>query len=168
VIAQTAHFAGLTPETLYDAYLSSKDHSAMTAHALPATFVRPGVGQVAHGKEHDELLAFGFPGPDGQVNYFLTARILQLVPKKRIVLSWKNQAWTLAVDSADVTDLDSTVVLTFKTNIEGAEIQLVQANVPDYKVAIPDSGEVGPLSTLVNTHWNTLYWEPMRRFFQKG
>jgi uncharacterized protein YndB with AHSA1/START domain len=168
MISQTAHFVGLTPDALYDAYLSSKVHSAMTANARPATFFRSHVGEVPNGAEHDELRAFGFPGPDGKIHFFLKAQILQLIPKKKIVLSWKNQSWNLAVDQKEVTDLPSTVVLSFRTNAEGAEIQLVQADVPDYKVKIPASGEVGPLSTLVNTHWNVLYWEPMRRYFQKA
>ncbi len=65
------------------------------------------------------------------------------------------------------TDLDSTVVLTFNKNIAGTEIQLVQVNVPDYKVSVPETGEVGSLSSIVNTHWNLLYWEPMKKYFQK-
>lgn len=41
-----------------------------------------------------------------------------------------------------------------------------QANVPDYRVAIPapdGSEETGPLSRIVNTHWNTLYWDSIRK-----
>jgi hypothetical protein len=44
-------------------------------------------------------------------------------------------------------------------------IVLSWRNLPDYKVKIPDTGEVGPLSQIVNTHWNLLYWEPMRHYF---
>lgn len=167
MIAQTAHFPGVSPETLYNAYLSSREHSAMTAGSRPATFFRPGEGAVAHGREGDELHAFGFTGPDGQTQFALTARILQLVPGRLIVLTWKTFVWNLALDPGEVTDLDSTVVLTFRKTIAGAEIQLVQANVPDYKVSVPDTGEVGPLSSIVNTHWNLLYWEPMRSYFRE-
>jgi uncharacterized protein YndB with AHSA1/START domain len=91
MIAQTAHFPGVSPETLYNAYLSSKEHSAMTAGSQPAVFYRPAEGEVAHGQEGDELRAFGFSGPDGQTQFSLTARILQLVPGKVIVLTWKNR-----------------------------------------------------------------------------
>ncbi len=42
MIAQTAHFPGVSPEALYTAYLSSKEHSAMTAGSRPASFFRPG------------------------------------------------------------------------------------------------------------------------------
>ena len=168
MIAQTAHFPGVSPETLYDAYLSSRQHSAMTAGSRPASFFRPGEGEVAHGKEGDELRAFGYTGPNGQAQFSLTAKILQLVPEKLIVLTWKNMVWNFALDPGEVTDLDSTVVLTFRKNIAGAEIQLVQVNVPDYKVSVPETGEVGPLSSIVNTHWHLLYWEPMRSYFYKG
>ena len=38
-VIQTAQFPGLSPGTLYNAYLSSKQHSAMTGY--PATYYRP-------------------------------------------------------------------------------------------------------------------------------
>ena len=167
MIAQTAHFPGVSPETLYHAYLSSSEHSAMTAGSRPATFFRHGEGKIAHGREEDELRAFGFTGPDGQTQFALNAKILQLVPGELIILTWKNFAWNFALDPGEVTELDSTVILTFRKTIAGAEIQLVQVNVPDYKVSLPDTGEVGPLSSIVNTHWNLLYWEPMRSYFQQ-
>jgi hypothetical protein len=169
LIVQTAQFTGVTPEALYAAYLSAKDHSAMTADGSQRTvFSRPSEGEVVHGQEGDELRAFGLAGPDGAVQFSLTATIVRLVPARLIVMAWKNKVWNMALDPNDITDLDSTVVLTFRTNMAGAEIQLVQANVPDYKVSIPETGEVGPLSVIVNTHWSLLYWEPMRRYFQGG
>jgi uncharacterized protein YndB with AHSA1/START domain len=114
MIAQTVQFTGINPETLYTAYLSSREHSAMTAGSRPAFFFRPSVGEVAHGQEGDELRAFGFTDPDGQPQYSLHARILQLVPGKLIVLTWKTMVWNYALDPSEITDLDSTVVLTFK------------------------------------------------------
>jgi hypothetical protein len=33
---------------------------------------------------------------------------------------------------------------------------------------VPETGEIGALSSIVNTHWSLLYWEPMRAYFQKG
>src|SRR5215471_11230003 len=158
LIVQTSQFTGVNPETLYNAYLSSREHSAMTAGSRPASFFRPGDGEVAHGQEGDELRAFGFAGADGQTQFSLTAKILQLVPGKLIVMTWKNMVWNFALDLGEVTDLDSTVVLTFKKNLAGAEIQLVQANVPDYKVSVPETGEVGSLTSIVTTHWSLLYW----------
>jgi uncharacterized protein YndB with AHSA1/START domain len=114
------------------------------------------------------LRAFGFAGPDGQPHFSLHTRILQLVPGTLIVLTWKTLVWNDALDPSEITDLDSTVVLTFKKNLAGAEIQLVQANVPDYTVRVPETGEIGALSSIVNTHWSLLYWEPMRAYFQKS
>ncbi len=168
MIVQTAQFTGIDPDTLYDAYLSSATHSAMTAGARPATFRRPGLGDVAHGSAGDELVAFGAKGEDGQTTFSLGARILRLVPKRVIVMSWKNMAWDQALDPEDVTDLASTVELTFAPNFAGAEVRLVQSNVPSYPVRIPDTGEVGPLEQIVNTHWSVLYWDPMRRYFDRG
>jgi hypothetical protein len=166
LITQTAQFMGGSAGRLYDAYLSSAEHAAMTADGtLTATFHRPSEGDVATGRVGDELRAFGAPGPDGQTRFSLRARILHLVPERVIVLSWKNRVWDLAIDASDITDLASTVVLTFRDNFAGAEIVLAQVNVPDYKVQVPETGEIGPLSQIVNTHWNLLYWEPMRRYF---
>jgi len=166
LIAQTIQFTGVSPEALYHAYLSTEEHSAMTADQRPAVFYRPAVGEVAYGEEGDELRAFGFTGPDGQRNFSLTAKLLQLVPEHVIVLTWKNIIWNCALDPSEVTELESTVILTFRKNLAGAEIQLVQVNVPEYTVQVPETGETGSLCSIVNTHWSLLYWEPMRRYFQ--
>jgi len=167
MISQTAQFMGATADRLYSAYLSSADHARMTVDgSLSATFHRPREGDVATGREGDELRAFGAPGLDGQLHYSLHAKVLQLVANRLIVLTWKNKVWDLALNPDDVTDLPSTVVLTFANNFAGAEIRLSQVNVPHYAVKVPDTGEVGPLSEIVNTHWNMLYWEPMKRYFQ--
>ena len=45
--------------------------------------------------------------------------------------------WNFALDPNEVTDLDSTVVLTFQKTIAGAEIQLMQVNVPSIQSAFP-------------------------------
>lgn len=130
-----------------------------------ATFHRPAEGNVEAGQVGDGLSAFGMPGPDGKITYSVAARILELIPDRLIVMSWRNKVWDLALDPSDITDLPSTVVLTFRDNFAGAEIRLVQVNIPHYKVHVPDTGEVGPLSDIVNTHWSLLYWEPMRQYF---
>jgi len=166
MLSQTAHFTGLGPERLYRAFLSAKDHAAMTADGrYLATFRRRVIGDVLSGEEGDELLAFGVRGTRGDVVYRLTAKILHLVPEQMIVMAWKNAAWAATVDSNDATEMDSIVVLTFARNVSGAEIRLTQTNLPDYKVHLPDTGETGPLSQIVNTHWSLLYWEPMRNYF---
>jgi hypothetical protein len=77
------------------------------------------------------------------------------------------------------------VVLGFHKNIAGAEMRLVQAEVPEHRVRLPllideiadmeraeraaaqlaPGGEVGSLRELVSTHWSLIYWEPMNPHF---
>lgn len=166
MIIQTNQFIGVSAETLYNAYLSSEEHGKMTSQGdVIATYHRPGVSDVPTGEAGDELRAWGFTAPDGQLQYFLTATILRLVPGKLVVMSWKNLGWNMATNPENFTGLESTLVLTFKKTIFGAEIQMVHANVPDYEVHIPDTGETLPLSTIINTHWGLQYWEPMKKYF---
>jgi len=96
---------------------------------------------VAVGELGDELRAFGEAGADGELRYALRARLLHVVPCRLIVLV---------------------------ANCAGAEVRLNHIDVPNYKVRVPDTGEVGPLSAIVNTHWSLLYWEPMREYFKLG
>ena len=187
MIAQTAVFLGLTPDTLYQAFLSPKKHGSMTLDGeRPAILERAGAPLTEHAAPGDCLRALGLTGPDSDLVFVVEARILDLVAGKRIVLAWKNLGWRLALDPGKATDVASTVVLDFKANAVGAEIELVQVGVPDYEVRLPltleeladmpraeraaahsaPGGEVGPLSALVNTHWSLVYWEPMKRYFQ--
>ena len=176
MIAQTIQFFGVAPEALYNAWLSTTQHAAMAMDGNhPVTFYRPGVGEVTDIKEGDEIralllakeeaAAFGFT--DNTPHYFVNSTILKLVPGKLIVATWKNLGWNLALDKSKATDLESTIILTFKQNIAGSEIQFVQVNVPDYEVRFPNTGETGHLSSLVNTHWSLVYWESMKQYFAK-
>jgi uncharacterized protein YndB with AHSA1/START domain len=164
-ITQVAEFPGLTPQQLYDAFLSSKDHAAFTG--FPATYYRPSSkSDVAVGQEGDELHAFGMNGPDGKLHYIIDARLIHLVPGQEIVTTWKASLWNLPTDG---TVPDCVLVLTFHKTQAGAEIRLVQVNVPDF----PDladakaaaSGMAGTETDEVNTNWYFRYWEPMRKFF---
>ena len=166
MIIQTNQFVGVTPEALYNAYLSSEIHGKMTSKGdVIATYYRVGTGDVATGEVGDELRAWGIKDQHGNIMYYLHATILQLVPGKLVVMSWKNLGWGLATNANLVTDLESTLVLTFKRTVLGAEIQLVHVNVPGYEVHIPDTGETEPLNTIVSTHWGLQYWEPMKKYF---
>ncbi len=166
MIIQTNQFIGISPETLYNTYLSSEEHGKMTSQGdVIATYHRPGVGDVSVGEAGDELRAWGFTNKDGKLEYNLRATILRLVPGKLIVMSWKNLPWNLATNPKLVTDLESTLVLTFKKTAFGSEIHIVHVNVPDYEVHIPETGEIAPLNTIVNTHWGLQYWEPMKKYF---
>jgi hypothetical protein len=165
MISQTAHFPGLTPQRLYEAYLSAEDHAAMTADGRQqVTYQRPDGNPADSPQAGDRLLAFGQPADDGAVEYRLTARLLELLPTERIVMAWRTAAWDAAL-SATPTATTSVVVLRFAPTIAGAEIRLDQVGVPAYEVHLPDTGERGPLESIVNTHWNLLYWEPMRHYF---
>jgi len=104
----------------------------------------------------------------------LDARVIEVAESDgqyTVVMSWWNFGWVSAVDQDDDSvegrgAPDSTLVLTFRDTLTGAEAQLVQVNVPDYRVVIPSpdgTEEIGPLSTIVNSHWNTLYWDGIRR-----
>lgn len=164
-LSQTVQFNGSSAEALYRAYLSSAQHAAMTVDGTYAATYRQRGDDVDTGAVGDELWVVGPAAEDGNVQYSVSARVLELVPDLLIVLSWKNKAWDLAVEPSEVTDLPSTLVLTFTGNFMGAEIHLSQTNIPNYQVRIPETGEVGPLSEIVDRHWNILYWDPMRQYF---
>ena len=160
-VIQTAEFPGVTPQQLYDAYLSSRDHAAMTS--MPATWFRPTIDKdVAIGQVGDEFHGFGMTGGDGKFHYLIGGRLLDLVPGREIVMTWKAQAWGLPAGSPDCI-----LTLTFAKTPEGAEIRLVQVNVPDFPGddAQAVAGEVETETGHVNTNWYFRYWEPMRKFF---
>jgi hypothetical protein len=165
MISQTAHFPGQTPERLYDAFLSARDHAAMTADGRQhVTYQQPDGSPASRPQVGDRLLAFGQPAGDGAIEYRLTARLLELIPGERIVMAWRTAAWDAAIGASPAA-ADSVVVVRFAPNVIGAEIRLDQVGVPAYEVHLPDTGERGPLESIVNTHWNLLYWEPMRQYF---
>lgn len=162
-VIQTAQFPGLTPEALYNAYLSAKDHAAMTGY--PAMFYRPSAkSEVPVGQEGDELRAFGVPGKDGKLQYLIGGWILRLVPGKEIVTTWRAVNWADA-EHPNGPDLESILILTFKKNYAGAEIDLVQVNVPDDVAVDPATSEPTSETSHVNTNWYYRYWEPMHKYF---
>jgi len=170
MIIQTHEFTGISPETLYNAYLNSVEHGKMTTSGEgeeKTVWHRSGMGSVGTAQVGDELRAWGFKDSNGRQEYNLRATILSLVTGRLIVQRWKNLPWNLATNPKLITDLESTLVLTFKKTTFGAEIHMAHVNVPDYEVHIPDTGEVGPLSSIVNTHWGLQYWEPMKKYFAK-
>ncbi len=165
-LSQTVHFIGGDADEMFRLYSTSEGHAAITG--LPATY-RDGTGNPVDAAEvGGQLTAFCFqPEQCG-----LAARVLEIQSAPglhTIVLAWWNFGWLQALDKADLGGergaADSILTLTFRDTLRGAQVELVQVNVPDYKVEIPnpdETREVGPLSTIVNTHWNTLYWDPLR------
>ncbi len=79
-------------------------------------------------------------------------------------MAWRTAAWDAAT-SATPAAATSVVLLRFAPNIAGAEIRLDQVGVPACEVHLPDTRERGPLESIVSTHWNLLYREPMRQHF---
>ncbi|WP_136658175.1 hypothetical protein [Nitratireductor sp. XY-223] len=167
-LSQTIHFPGASADALYELYATSDGHKAVTG--LPASYRAPDGAESERAQAGGTLDAFCFQ-PDMCA---LKARVLDISNAEgvhSITMAWWNFGWVSAVDPADMTvegrgAPDSTLVLTFRDTLRGAQIELVQVNVPDFKVRIPNpdqTEEVGPLSSIVNTHWNTLYWDGFRR-----
>ena len=118
------------PERLFDMYLDPVAHAAFTGAPVR---VAP--------KEGAEFQAF---------DKALSGRILQLVPKRLIVQSWRASHWKEE-------DLDSTLVLTFHPDEGGARIELVHVNVADHDFAGVSQG------------WEKYYWTPWRKYLgEKG
>jgi uncharacterized protein YndB with AHSA1/START domain len=115
-LSQTIQFNGASARALYRAYLSSAQHAAMTLDGTYAATYRRHGDAVDTGAVGDELRAIGPTADDGNIQYSVSARVLDLVPDRLIVFSWKNKAWDLAVEPSDVSDLPSTLVLTFTDN----------------------------------------------------
>src|SRR5215472_9247375 len=135
-LSQTIQFNGVSAQALYRAYLSSAQHAAMTVDGTYAATYRRRGDDVDTGAVGDELRAIGPTADNGNVQYSESARVLELVSDRLIVLSWKSKAWDLAVEPSEVTGLPSTLVLTFTANFMGAEIHLSQTNIPSYQVRI--------------------------------
>jgi uncharacterized protein YndB with AHSA1/START domain len=113
------------PQRLYEMYLDPKQHAAFTGAPVEIA-ARPG----------SRFRAF-----DGVI----TGTILQVVPQRLIVQSWRSPHWGDA-------DLDSTLTLTFHAEGDGGRIDLVQVNVVDTDYAGVCHG------------WEKYYWTPWRRF----
>lgn len=127
-IQQRVEF-NVAPARLFNLYLDSRQHSAAT-HAKA----------VVHRKVGSKFSAF-----DGVI----TGTLLAMVPNRMIVQSWRARHWKK-------TDLDSILVLTFSKTKNGAQIDLVHANVPEHD----HDG--------VSRGWEKYYWRPWRIYLDRG
>ncbi len=130
-MTRTIHLAAslpASPDELFDMYLDAKLHAAITGS--PVT-----IGAHAGAK---------FGAFDGG----LRGTILQVVPKRLIVQSWRASHWKTR-------DIDSTLVLTFWPEGKGARIELVHVNVADHDFAGVSEG------------WELYYWTPWREYLKK-
>jgi hypothetical protein len=110
-------------------YLDAAAHAAITGAPVEIT-ARPG----ARFRAFDDRLS---------------GTILQIVPKKLIVQTWRS------VNFAP-TDFESTLILTFWPQDEGARIDLVQVNVSDQDYAGVSQG------------WEKYYWTPWREYLTRA
>jgi len=113
---------------LYRTYLDPKQHAAFTG--APVTIAaRPGAPFVAF---------------DGA----LSGTILQVVPNRLIVQSWRSTHFAKQ-------DLDSTLVLSFWPQRRGARIELTHINIADADFAGVSEG------------WSKYYWVPWRAYLAR-
>jgi uncharacterized protein YndB with AHSA1/START domain len=127
-ITLAAHLPA-SPARLYRMYLNSKQHAAFTG--APVTIApRPGA----------PFKAFGGA---------LSGTILQVVPNRLIVQSWRSTEFAKR-------DLDSTLVLSFFPEKGGARIELTHVNVADSDFAGVSEG------------WSKYYWIPWRAYLEEN
>lgn len=113
---------------LYATYLSPKGHGAVTGGKV-VIGSRPG----------SNFRAFGGA---------LSGRMLQTVPGRLIVQSWRSSAFKKG-------DPDSTLILRFTAKGKHARVDLVHVNVPDHDY----NG--------VNKGWKSYYWKPWRKYLAR-
>lgn len=113
-----------TARELYAMYLSPKGHGAITGGKVQIGS-RPG----------SSFRAFGGA---------LRGRMLQTVPGRQIVQSWRSTAFRKS-------DPDSTLIIRFTPKGKQARVDLVHVNVPDHDYAG------------VNKGWKSYYWKPWRK-----
>jgi uncharacterized protein YndB with AHSA1/START domain len=117
-----------SPSRLYSMYLNARDHAAFTGS--PVTIAaRAGA----------PFKAFGGA---------LTGRILQVIPNRLIVQSWRSSQFSKR-------DLDSTLILSFRSTPGGGRIELTHVNVVDTDFAGVSEG------------WSKYYWIPWRAYLEK-
>ena len=127
----TIHLAAslqASADEVFDMYLDSRLHGEITG-APAKVSARAGA----------DFSAF-----DGA----LTGKILQIVPKRLIVQSWRSSGWKAG-------DIDSTLVLTLWPEGRGkTRLELTQVNVPDGDFAGVSQG------------WEIYYWSPWRAYLE--
>jgi uncharacterized protein YndB with AHSA1/START domain len=128
---KTIHLAAslpARPDELFDMYLDPKAHAAFTGAPVS-------IGARAGAK----FRAF---------NNALQGTILQVVPKRLIVQSWRAAHWKAK-------DIDSTLILTFWPEGRGTRIELAQVNVADHDFSGVSQG------------WEIYYWAPWRQYLKQ-
>ncbi|OGP53440.1 MAG: hypothetical protein A2Y65_07045 [Deltaproteobacteria bacterium RBG_13_52_11] len=128
---RTIHLAAslpASPDELFDMYLDPALHAAITGAPVS-------IG--AHAGARFQAFDNGLQGT-----------ILQVVPKRLIVQSWRSAGWKAS-------DIDSTLILTFWPEGRGTRIELVHVNVADHDFAGVSQG------------WEIYYWAPWREYLKR-
>jgi uncharacterized protein YndB with AHSA1/START domain len=115
------------PARLYSMYLDPREHAAFTGAPVRIAG-RPGA----------PFEAFGGA---------LTGTILQVIPNRLIVQSWRSTEFAKR-------DLDSTLILSFWKHPRGGRIELTHVNVADSDFAGVSEG------------WSKYYWVPWRAYLE--
>lgn len=118
-----------SPARLYKMYLDPKQHAAFTGAPVKIA----------------ARIGAKFEAFDGA----LSGTILQLVPNKLIVQSWRSSEFGRR-------DFDSTLILTFWPEKKGGRIDLTHVNVADRDFAGVSEG------------WSKYYWIPWRNYLTTG
>jgi activator of HSP90 ATPase len=102
-----------TPRQIYDAWLDSRGHTAMTGSAAEATAI-----------EGASFTAWGG---------YITGRNLTLEPSRRIVQSWRTTRFT-------ANDPDSRIEVLLEPTAEGSTLTLHHTDVPDGHTGYQNGG----------------------------
>jgi activator of HSP90 ATPase len=102
-----------TPQAVYDAWLDSAAHSAMTG----------GAAKIA------SRVGGAYSAWDG----YITGKTLELIPGKRIVQSWRTSEFALR-------DPDSTITVELAPAKAGARLTLIHNGVPGGQTAYENGG----------------------------
>lgn len=125
---QLAAYLPATPDRLFDMYLDPAEHAAFTG--APVT------------------VSATSGSPFRAFNDVISGTMLQVVPKRLVVQSWRSPHW-------GATDPDSTLILTFIPDNGGTRIELVQVNVVEADFAGVSHG------------WEKFYWTPWRAYLTR-
>jgi len=102
-----------TPEAVYDAWLDSAAHSAMTGGAAKIL----------------QRVGGAYSAWDG----YITGKTLELIPGKRIVQSWRTSQF-------GARDADSTITVELAPTNTGARLTLIHDGVPDGQTSYENGG----------------------------